>query len=209
MEIYEKNIIISPVFKYTRFAITNFTPACFRKYLELSINEVMKEENRSFDFQVDNNNREFINDMFYYLNYDKKYSGDLDKGILLIGQIGCGKSFLMKAMFKIIELVCSKLVIQIPAKNLLNEIEVRGMDYFKKRPLYIDDLGKEEKEGKIYGTTHHPVEDLISFRDSYYSITFASGNYMMKTYEEYYTKHIIDRMGKMFNIHTLKGSSRR
>lgn len=209
MEIFRKNIVIKPVFKYTRFAKTNLSPDNFRKLFELSVNEVIKEENRSFDFQVDDDNREFINDMFYYLNYDSKYSGDCDRGILLIGQIGCGKTFLMKTMFKIIELACNKLVVQIHAKSLLYEIESKGIEFFRKRALYIDDLGKEEKEGKIYGNIHHPVEDIISYREMYNSITFASGNYQMKTYQEFYTKHIIDRMGKMFNIHTLKGGSRR
>ncbi len=147
--------------------------------------------------------------MFYYLNYDNKYSGDLDRGILLIGKIGSGKTFLMKIMIKIIELDCAKIVTMVHSKNLLYEIESRGIEHFKKRPLFIDDLGKEEKEGKIYGTIYRPVEDIFSFRDLHCTITFATGNHLMNSYEQFYTKHIIDRMNSMFNVHTLKGGSRR
>lgn len=209
MEIYGKKTVIRPVFEYKRFAITNLTPENFRKLFELSVNEVMKDENRSFDFHVDDNNQEFIQDMFYYLNYNIKYSGDLDRGILLIGQIGSGKSFMMKTMIMIIELDCAKFIAWVHSKNLLSEIETKGIEHFKKRPLCIDDLGKEEKEGKIYGTSYHPVEDIFSLRDLHNTITFATGNYKMNSYEEFYTKHIIDRMKKMFNIHILKGGSRR
>ena len=92
---------------------------------------------------------------------------------------------------------------------LLTEIEDKGLEFFRKRPLYIDDLGKEQPEAKIFGTIYHPVEDIVSLRDLQNSITFATGNYEMKTYEKYYSKHIVDRMQSLFNIHILKGGSRR
>lgn len=200
---------ITPDFKYKR----PFTPTIniteFRAIFSYAVNTVMADENRSFEFQIDEDNREFINDVFFYLNYDARYSGDLNKGILLIGKIGSGKSILMKTMLKIIEVTCNKFVKNIHSKMLITEIEDKGIEYFKKLPLYIDDLGKEQKEAKVYGNIFHPVEDIISLRDQQNSITFASGNYEMKTYEEFYSKHIIDRMYTMFNVHILKGESRR
>ena len=202
-------MINSQEFKYKRPFKTNLSNVEFKMFFHYALNLVMTDVNRSFDFQIDENNREFINAMFHYLNYDDKYSGDLDRGILLIGKIGCGKSILMKTILKIIELASNKIVKCIPSKMLHKEIEDKGLDFFKKMPLYLDDLGKETKEVKIFGTIYRPVEDIISLRDQLNSITFATGNYEMKTYEEYYSKHIVDRMKSMFNIHVLGGGSRR
>ncbi len=200
---------ITPKYTYERAFKINLSADEFKLFFNEALNIVMAEENREFTFRIDDDNRRIINDMFYYLNYNSRYSGDLNRGILLIGKIGCGKSILMKTILKIIELKCSKIIRCIHSKMLLTEIEDKGLEFFQKRPLYIDDLGKEPPEAKIFGTICHPVEDIISLRDLQNSITFATGNNEMKTYEKLYSKHIVDRMQSLFNIQILKGNSRR
>ena len=205
---FTENKVIQSSFQHKRFGVCKISAKNYHRLFLKTVEEVMKEDNRSFNFSIDEYNKEFINQMFHYINYSDSYTGDLNKGVMLVGKIGCGKTFLMRTILKIIEITCCKFTYQVHAKDLIFEIEKHGMDVFRKRPMYIDDFGKEVKEAKIYGTSIRPIEDIIAFRDMYNSITFASGNYM-ESLEEFYSKHIMDRIYAMFNIHVLGGESRR
>lgn len=200
--------VISPKHK-DRWLSINMTAAQFRSVFKKVVPEVMERNNLFFDFKFDENNIEFINQMYFYLSGDPKFNGDHNKGILLLGAIGAGKTFLMQCMFEIILLYNRIIVAEVHSKNLANEIEAKGMEYYRKRPMYVQDIGKEEKSVNHYGTIKKPFEDLISFRYTTGAVTFGCGNYKMDTYQDFYSTHIVDRMKELFNIVILKGESKR
>lgn len=209
MELFKTGETIKPDFSEKRWITGNVTIDDFKKHFISSVNAIMKRSGDKFEFMIDDNNREFINQMFYYLNGHKEFNGDPNKGIFLLGDIGSGKTFLMMVLFDMIENLMRKIVTQIPAKRIHTEIEEKGLEYFRNRPLFIDDIGKEEKEIKVYGSIHKPFEELISFRYANKAVTFGTGNYNMQTYENMYQRYLTDRMKQLFNIVVLKGKSRR
>jgi DNA replication protein DnaC len=209
MELFRTGEVIKPDFTEKRWINCNVSPEVFKAQFTRSVNTVMQSEGIKFDFKVDVHNKGFINQLYFYLNGSRQFKGDPNKGILLLGDIGCGKTFLMQTLFDMIEKLMSKVILQVHAKNIHTEIEAKGIEYFRKRPLFVDDIGKEEKEVKVYGSVHKPFEDLIAFRYANKGVTFGTGNFNMKTYEEMYFRHLTDRMKQLFNVMILPGTSRR
>ena len=159
-----------------------------------------------FDFEVDEFNKEIINQLYYYLNKSENFNGDVEKGIMLIGAIGCGKTAIMDSFVNIVEAYGSKVIEKIQSKEIA-EIIIEKKTFYDKRPLYIDDVGKEAIEIINFGTVIRPIEDLLDTRYRNRSITFATSNFTFDDLQ--YNKHTKDRIKEMFNIIILKGNSRR
>ena len=84
-----------------------------------------------------------------------------------------------------------------------------GVEYYKLKPMFIDDIGKETKEVRDYGTIVNPVPDLFSVRYDFGAWTLATCNYKPKELTEFYGETIVDRFKEMFNYLVLTGKSRR
>lgn len=158
-------------------------------------------------FEVDENNKEIINQMFYYLIGSEKFNGDLIKGILLIGAIGSGKTVLMDSFLDVFNERSGKVVWFLNSKDLTSEEVAKDLANLSKRPLSIDDIGKEQTSINTYGTVSRPMEDLINDRYKTGGLTFGTSNLKME--EMPYIKHTVDRMGQMFNVMILPGKTRR
>lgn len=156
---------------------------------------------------IDDSNQDLINQLFSYLIGSDKFIGDLDKGILLLGKIGCGKTLLMSGFMSAFEIGSGKIVTKLHAKSLHNTIKERGMEFYFKRPIFIDDIGKEPLEAKDYGNESKPFEDLISHRYNHRGIMFGTSN--LKLDDMPYQLHTVDRLKEMFNIIVMNGDSRR
>ncbi len=163
----------------------------------------------SFDgtYIIDQNNQNLLHQLYYFLSESDQFKGNLFKGMLFIGRIGCGKTLLMEGFLRCFEVGSNKVVTRIHAKDLNKSFLDKGIEYYYQRPLFIDDIGKEPTEAKDYGNDSKPFEDLISSRYRYRGVMFGTSN--LKLEDMPYSQHTIDRLKEMFNIIIMPGDSRR
>lgn len=130
-------------------------------------------------------------------------------GILLMGNIGVGKTTIMQALIAYYAFLNEKVIPEFHAKQLPVEITNRGIDYFYKRPIFVDDLGKESPITTIWGQRFDTWPDLFAIRYEHRALTFATANYNLESFAKLYGEVVVDRMREHFNIFTLKGESLR
>jgi len=124
-------------------------------------------------FEVTEKNADILRAVFGYLNRsandaDFTYKGnvmDLNKGLLLIGSFGIGKTLLMRAIFEnrnILKLnghfTNAQQIFDHPQKTLETIV---GKNRFG---LWIDDIGEEPNVANDFGTHVTPVGNLIKAR---------------------------------------------
>ena len=132
------------------------------------------------------------------------------QGILLVGSVGNGKTTLMQGFVKYYCWLYKKVINEYHAKTLPLEYKNKGIEYFYKRPLFIDDLGKESAITANWGQKYDTWGDLFAIRYENKSLTFATANYLVDVgFKEIYGTVIADRMKEHFNIYELKGESLR
>ncbi len=163
-------------------------------------------ESIDFDFEVDDNNKEIINQLYFWLTRDDRFDGDFEKGIMLIGAIGSGKTVIMDAFCHVIEVMARKIFEKIQS-SYTSTISIDGLTTYYKRPIFIDDIGKEPLQINNYGSEMRPFEDLLDNRYRNKGITFGTSN--LKLEDMPYIGHTKDRIKQMFNIIVLPGKSRR
>lgn len=163
-------------------------------------------------FTIDGTNKHIINFMFTWLN-NIEHGVNRNAGILISGKIGAGKSILMRAFLKIIEAHTGKIIYDADCKNFnmkyIEMIENTDNEYFKFRPMYFDDLGREGLSCKHYGTDISPVTDVLFQRYDTGAYTFATSNYSLADLQKRYGLAMADRLGAMFNEFEMKNESRR
>ena len=121
----------------------------------------------------------------------------------------------MRSFLSVLMKYTGKVVFDADCKNFNKQyIEIterEGFDYFKFRPLYFDDLGRESKQVKVYGTEISPVPDVLFQRYDTGAYTFATSNYDIEDLKkpEMYGLAIADRIGAMFNVFEMTNKSRR
>lgn len=171
----------------------------------------------------------------YYIDlvrYFSNHAGTLDvnKGLLISGDIGTGKTLSMKVMQKMFGNI--KIV---SARHLIREFlmsKVNGMDvldeygrrsFYKtpqgqidiKRPMqiYFDDLGLEEVNTKMYGNQQNILAEILLDRYENFKHhgmkTYATTNLTPDAMEKIYGLRVRDRMVEMMNYVTLTGKSKR
>lgn len=158
-------------------------------------------------FVVDGFNKDVINQLFFYLSNSVLFDGDHRKGILMAGALGCGKTVIMEAFMDVFNATANKVVASIDAKGIAKVVAEKPHGYWHKRPLFIDDIGKEETDVISYGNKSKPFEDLIEHKYRTCGLTFGTTN--LKLEDMPYNQHILDRMKEVFNIVVLPGKTRR
>lgn len=183
----------------------------FAEVFKLAAKFRMLERGTNREFIIDDQNKEVINQLYFYLTGSEKFSGDLSKGILLVGSIGVGKTIIIQAIIDILKELQIKIIAEYSSRQLVNDLmENKGLyEDLKKRWIYIDDIGKEKVTVNNYGTKESPIIELLSIRYEWNTFTFATSNYNMETFEKIYGQSISDRFKEMFNILTITGKSRR
>ena len=173
-------------------------------------------------FIVDQYTKDIIRQLYYYLTGDvRNCRWNVHKGIYLMGKVGCGKSLLMYSYLSVQDYLTRKITETIHAKQLIELLQSEGgITGLRERPLFIDELGRENLEMKDYGNVVKPVIDLFAIRYEYGGRTYATSNFTLDTLEaardvkgkvtaQRYGNFIRTRMDEMFNVVELPGENRR
>lgn len=184
---------------------------------------------KNFDF--DDKNKNVFKLLLYYFNGssifesmfpNEKYS--LRKGLMLIGNVGTGKTDVLKIYQKYCNFT------NFPARSFII-VDIREVsNYFQScgnidmytynnnnsrniRNYCFDDLGSENDTIKYYGTDYSPVFELILDRYNifckYKKVTHFTTNLGLDSIHDRYGERIYDRMKEMLNIIVMSGKSRR
>lgn len=185
--------------------------------LTQSANIIFEKRREKTSFVIDSLNESIVEQLYFYLRLDDRFSGDLRKGIMLMGKYGCGKTIIMQAITEMYNTVIYSLHIQRPllkffkSSDLQNILKVKPIGAFSKMPLIIDEFGREPKQVMEFGNLRSPMIELLCERYDNGAWTNGTSNFTLDTLcsENQYGKMTGDRLKSMFNFIELKGDSRR
>ena len=177
----------------------------------------LHNRNQAKDFVIDKNNESMIEQLYCYITNDSAFSGNLDKGIMLQGKYGCGKTILLETYSLLHNHVVRRFHLNQPLFTFIKSVELQeqiikqSTSVFARRPLIIDEFGRESKTVQDYGNTSRPISELLSLRSDVGVVTHGTTNFTFATLssDEFYGGMIGDRLKVMFNFITLNGESRR
>ena len=178
-----------------------------KDFMIIAIEELL-DYSKDHIFEVNNENKNVINQLYYYLtgNVDL-FRGNLKKGIMLIGPFGVGKTTIMKIMARLVQKHSGKVFQMISCVQLKDLIQHHGMDHFERRPLILDEVGRETKIVKDFGTERKLFPEVIGMRYNKHAWTMATSNYTLEDLGGMYGEYIKDRLTEMFNFIELNGKS--
>ena len=190
----------------------------FWQLLSATAQAIMAQRGVYHPFVVDDFNRDIIYQMWLYVKGDEECRWNIHKGIYLGGKVGCGKTLLMQAFCEILHLVSGRTVEMIPATQLYQRIIDDGINSLAKRPLFIDELGREQLEINAFGNKMRPINELMALRYNSGARTFFTSNFKISTLSKGlnekgeaigYGQYIGERIMEMTNIVEMPGESRR
>lgn len=172
--------------------------------------EVLFEHKTFSDFIIDESNKNVINLLYFYAVRNQTKINSL-AGIILNGAYGCGKSVMISAFCRILNDInfTEEKIEEIHAIELAENIKANGVLAYLKKPLLIQDLGKERNSVNSFGNVFNPLSDLLAIRAEYGSMTFGSTNMDMKMFTDHYKEYITKRIVEHVNLIYLPGGSRR
>lgn len=164
------------------------------------------------DFRILRINKTILKKLMVYAIRDgencKKYGVDPDKGILLVGTIGCGKTSLMQ-LFNLITYPNRKYIVK-PTRSIAGEFLQNGYTalhkYGNTETIYcFDDLGIEQNMKHFGNESNVMAEILLSRYDLLRTrgiITHATTNLNANELEKLYGNRVRSRLREMFNLIT-------
>lgn len=173
--------------------------------------------NQDKNFVIDDNNEPVIKQLYYFATSNPSFAGNLDKGILLQGKYGCGKTVLLETYSLLHNHTVRKFSLNYPLLSFIKAVELQeqirkhSVNMFVRKPLIIDEFGRESKTVQDYGNITRPLSELLSLRSDAGTLTHGTTNFILNTLssDEFYGGMIGDRLKAMFNFITLHGESRR
>lgn len=160
-----------------------------------------------YDWQMD-----FIKNICYFISEDSRTDLDLNKGLLIRGVSGIGKTQIIKWMSgnELKPILISSLI------DINEQLKESGEYYLgditKFKILYLDDVGTEEETINHFGTK---ISFFKNFIEKYYlnntkfNRLIISTNLNMKQISEKYGFRVASRMEEMFNKIDLNGKDLR
>jgi energy-coupling factor transporter ATP-binding protein EcfA2 len=152
--------------------------------------------------------------IYFIQDYDhaKKLDIDLQKGILLTGPVGCGKTSLMKLLRHVVPHKKSYKII--PCRNAVfsfNHLGYKTIEDYGNNNFYcFDDLGVETT-GRHFGKDCNVMGEILlsrydlfsktmSLRAQSRSLTHCTTNLNAQELEERYGNRVRSRMRQLFNL---------
>ncbi|MDO1501674.1 ATPase [Winogradskyella maritima] len=162
-------------------------------------------------FKIYDEDSETIRKLCQYFIKDKencqKDNIDPEKGMLLSGPVGCGKTSLMKLMKYLVPL--QRPYIVAPCRNIVFGFNHLGYkiieDYGDSSPICFDDLGVEPI-GRHYGKDCNVMGEVLLSRYELYLKTkskiktYGTTNLNAEELEERYGARVRSRMRELFNL---------
>jgi hypothetical protein len=166
---------------------------------------------------------------FLSLNHGHSF----DKGLLICGRVGCGKTLLFKGLsdlMKIFKIRCEdregyyRTFYSKSANVIVQEFSLNGFEIMRpfnpyneekdygliNNHLFIDDLGTESL-GFYYGAQRNVLGELLQIRydnrNEY--ITHATSNLDPQALKSFYGERVFSRINEMFNYINMAGNDRR
>jgi len=184
-------------------------------------------------FELNETTRENIAPFLYYFSKDEKFfkcqnltslsNPSFDKGLLVVGDFGNGKTSVFKTFEDIFKYLPSHIFTGYTANEVVTEFEKCSDEELRreferkmyKGRRYFDDL-KTERIASNYGKVNI-FKEILEERYNRKSITYISCNYKdgfpndineaLKEFGEKYGGRVYDRLFEMFNIIEFKGKS--
>ncbi len=181
----------------------------FKQLLSDNAHEIMLRRSVNRQFEIDHLNGPLVRQLYLYFTNSPECSWNLNAGLIFGGKLGCGKSLLMMAFLKISDGYSRKLTTTVHSKGLSALVKQNGIEYYARRPLFIDELGREEAEVKDYGNLVKPVIDLFGLRYEEGARTYATTNFNYASLQNFYSEYIRTRMEEMMTYVKFPGESRR
>lgn len=200
-----------------------WTPEKATTYWKLELINSMKLI--SPGFIVDDSNRELLKSIYLWA-WGASGLLDVEKGLLLYGPIGTGKSTLLKglqhyaaktarycnggkcATFQFIS--AAEIALQFSEKGITGLSKYTDRDCIYN--LAIDEVGREPMDSKHFGTGINVIQTVLQLRyeQRYSFYTHLTTNLNPdEDFSQYYGDYIADRVKEMFNVIKIEGNSRR
>jgi len=149
----------------------------------------------------------------------ESFNGDTDKGLILMGATGVGKTVYLKSLSLFMG-YAQQFKFKIYTGFEMERIyQSEGEDLFslesamKSKMFAIDDIGEEHSTIKRYGTEINVGVDALTQRHQLYTnkgyLTFATTNLNAEMIGKKYGKRIESRIYEMFNFIGVKGEDLR
>ena len=189
-----------------------------------------KENQKDSGFKITDNNRGVLKLLLLYFTGNKDFEtyckqitgmpGSLDKGIMLNGGVGAGKTLLFDIFKHYTKYILSTNSFQqFTCLEIIDNTNISGPAYLEQfsfrdgKPItcYFDDIASKNETIKHYGTEMNVIEQLLSLRYNVYqrhgTLTHCTSNKFGKELMDLYDKRVVDRIKEMFNIIELSGKS--
>jgi DNA replication protein DnaC len=215
-----------------RKSIRTFLPYDFDQFIRLlsGYARLIICERRELDeFILNENNRPILELLHKYSINDKSIESkdfSLNKGIMLTGAFGCGKSVIMEAYCKMLNFKPRfndqpqydnhKFIKSQRLHDELNfeirkdiQLDPSYRPKYSHLTIFIDEFGREPKFSKNFGEDIFPIINWLSFRYDNGLLTHGTSNFKYETLasNEFYGEMIGDRLKSMFNFVVLPGKS--
>lgn len=181
----------------------------FKTLLTAYSTDILRTRSVTNPFVVDAQNGPIVKQLYLYFVGHPECAWNLNAGLIFAGKIGSGKTVLMTAFLRITDDYTRRRTTVAHAKQLPFLFKKNTIEYYEKRPMFIDDLGKEEAEIKDFGTIVRPWIDLFSLRYDHGARTYATTNFNMKDLNGIYGEFICSRMAELMTLVVIPGESRR
>lgn len=184
-----------------------------KMYWKACADSIVQVTNPHGAFEIDDSNRSIVEGLFWWFFDDPRSCYDLNKGILLKGGKGVGKTTLVKAFRKFFIQIQKGFKFESALTITLNYALNGNFDgWLEKQLVAIDEIGRENV-GKYYGNELNVIQYILHERYNLWQdtgiCTIVTTNLDSSEIEEYYGEIIRDRSKEMFNHIPLVGSSRR
>jgi len=154
-------------------------------------------------FELNNANRYIIGQIALWYANDIRFDGDLNKGLLIRGTCGTGKTLSVQALNRIIYLgqkMHAGFVYSVDLQRFYANQDIESIESLKKRTYtIIDDLGVERVEAKYFGNVQEPFNDLFDYRYRNELLSIITTNLMPSEIEDRYGIRILDRFKETLN----------